>query len=206
MQGAKVSTVWVGYADFLNILFISFLSLFLIMFAQKADEDVYQGKVRDELILVLKPKLRDWNAYIEPDGTVTFNQPELLFSTGKSEVSPRFKAILDEFAPMYIGVLTDKRFKNKISQVRIEGHTSRRWNSTTGDQEAYLNNTKLSQARATSTMEYLLGLPAVQQRFAWISTVWAANGLSSSHPRPGVANPDSAAHQRVEFRFEVIRK
>jgi len=136
---------------------------------------------------------------------VTFNRPELLFSTGSAQVSPRFKEILDEFAPLYISVLTDKKFKKRINQVRIEGHTSRKWNNLTALQDAYLLNTKLSQARSTATMEYLLSRGAVKEQFDWISTVWSANGLSSSHPRPFIADPDSEAHQRVEFRFEVNR-
>src|SRR5215472_5781181 len=45
-----------------------------------------------------------------------------------SELKPEFQAILQDFFPRYVRILTSSKYRDAISEVRIEGHTSSDWN------------------------------------------------------------------------------
>ena len=52
-----------------------------------------------DLLNEFRDDLPKWNATIEADNTVRFNEPEVLFETGKSALKNKFKVILDDFFP-----------------------------------------------------------------------------------------------------------
>lgn len=125
-----------------------------------------------------------WQAKIDPkDLTFTFKSPEILFPSGKDQLTPRFKEVLDEFFPRYLAVL--KNFRNSITEIRIEGHTDSSWN-TSGlpltAKEIYYNNMNLSQGRTRSVLTYIYDMPKVSKEQDWMKAHIAAVGLSSSRP------------------------
>jgi outer membrane protein OmpA-like peptidoglycan-associated protein len=78
------------------------------------------------------------------------------------------------------------------------------WNALTTADAAYFKNMELSQSRTRTTLEYVLGLPAVAPWKSWLIARMTANGLSSSHPRlnsDGTENRE--ASRRVEFRVRT---
>jgi|SRR5579862_855673 len=146
--------------------------------------------------------LKQWNAKILGDMTITFEDPNVLFDTGSAIIKPSFKEILNDFIPRYIKIITSERFKNSIKEIRIQGHTSKKWSSNTDDKTAYINNMRLSQNRAQSALEYILGLESTNHDQAWIMQNLTATGFSSSKLIPkedGSADDDRS--QRVEFRI-----
>lgn len=146
--------------------------------------------------------LKQWNAEMLGDMTIRFKDPNVLFDTGSATIKPSFKEILNDFIPRYIKIITSEKYKNSIKEIRIEGHTSKKWASNTDELTAYIKNMRLSQERAQSALEYILSLLSIKQNQTWIREHLTANGFSSSKPvkrKDGSIDEDSS--QRVEFRI-----
>ena len=166
------------------------------------------GATRQELYASLSrefsPDLQRWHARLAPDLTIRFDQPDVLFDTGKSDLKQGFRAILADFFPRYVRILADPKFRGSIKEIRIEGHTSSSWGKGVGADEAYFRNMELSQSRTRSALEYVLLLPQVAGEKPWLIQHLTANGLSSSQV---LRNPDGSenveASQRVEFRVRT---
>lgn len=204
MDGHKVSSVWVGYADSLNLFFISFLAISLILLANFAESDVtaVQEKFSEVLIKSIGPeKLKKWDAEVLTDGTVRFNKPENQFDLGKAMLKEQFKADLNEFIPLYLQVMQMPQFNGKISEIHIDGHTSAIWNSITSEKEAYFHNMVLSQSRTVNTLQFVLAHPSVLSQYEWYRKHIVANGYSSSRPR--INDPAAPENQRVEFKVII---
>ena len=204
MDASKVSAVWVGYADSLNLFFISFLTIALILLANFAESDV--SAVQTEFSEVLqqklgKERLDKWRAEVLTDGTVRFNKPDNQFDTGSARLKEQFKADLNEFIPVYLEVLNLPQFKSKVNEIHIDGHTSSIWNTQTPEKEAYFLNMRLSQDRTVNTLQHVLNHPAVAAEYDWYKKRTVSNGYSSS--RPKVANSAAADNQRVEFKVII---
>lgn len=165
-------------------------------------------EMRGQLYLDLKKEfeadLPRWGATLSPDLSIRFEQPEVLFKTGEAIVTPTFQAILSDFFPRYVAILSSEKYRTSIEEVRIEGHTSSKWASWSTDDDAYFKNMKLSQDRTRSTLEWALLLTEIQPVKPWLRSRLTANGLSSSRIRThdnGSENSD--ASQRVEFRVRT---
>jgi len=200
----KVSSVWVGYADSLNLFFISFLALTLILMSNFAESDVtaVQESFSEVLVKTIGlDLLKKWDAEVLTDGTVRFNKPENQFDTGSAILKEQFKHDLDEFIPLYLKVMEMPQFKGKINEIHIDGHTSAIWSSTTSPKDAYFLNMRLSQDRTVNTLQYVLSASAVQAEYGWYQKHTVANGYSSSRPR--VDNPRAQENQRVEFKVII---
>lgn len=159
--------------------------------------------IYDALEIEFAQDLPRWDAALDRQTlTVRFRAPDVLFERGTAALTPRFEAILDEFAPRYLAVLA--RFADRIEEVRVEGHTSSEWNEDTPPDIAYFNNMALSQERTRAVLERALALPRVDPLRDWARSVLTANGLSSSRL---VLGPDGAedagASRRVEFRVRT---
>ena len=147
-----------------------------------------------------KNDLAIWDADIDQTTLeFRFNSPEVLFDTGKIELKPRFKQVLNDFFPRYLAVIS--HFKETINEIRIEGHTSSVWNTMTTDEEAYFNNMELSQGRTRAVLQYVYLLPSVASDQLWIKHKFAAVGYSSAHTILGVnGEEDEEKSRRVSFR------
>lgn len=92
-------------------------------------------------------------------------------------------------------------FKNSIEEVRIEGHTSSRWNSGSSKDEAYFLNMNLSQGRTRSVLSYIYGLDSVMPDRSWIKKNIAAVGYSSSKIILKDGIEDAEHSRRVTFKL-----
>lgn len=144
--------------------------------------------------------LAKWDAEIDKTTLeFRFKSPEVLFDTGRFALKPRFKEILNDFFPRYMEVLTT--YREHITEVRIEGHTSTDWTGASNADDAYFNNMELSQGRTRSVLQYIYMMPAVENDKDWLKTAFAAVGFSSAHPVIGENNQeDSARSRRVSFK------
>ena len=152
-----------------------------------------------DLVAEFKSDLIRWNAEILTDNTVRFNAPKVLFEHGSNRLRRKFMSILDSFFPRYIGIL--QKYQKDIIAVRIEGHTSSDWNDVSLP-VSYLNNVRLSQQRALSTLEYCYSLLVTDDdKRLWLQKVIQANGLSFAKR---VINSDGSENKqksrRVEFK------
>lgn len=173
----------------------------------KSAAELY-SRIKEQLYADLydafKAKLPVWHAELDHDLTIRFEEPSILFDDGKSELKEKFKEILADFFPRYVGILSSKKYRDAIEEIRIEGHTSVIWNAQTPPDVAYFKNMELSQSRTRTTLEYVIRLPKIALQRRWLIAKTTANGLSSSRPR---FNPDGSenqkASQRVEFRVRT---
>lgn len=205
---------WVSVSDLMAGLMMVFL-LVAIVFMVNAE--IERNKIRDvavlydklrtqlyqDLVNEFEPDLEAWGAQINPDLSIRFGRPELIFDKGENELKAEFEAILEDFFPRYLSIIASDKYREDIAEVRIEGHTSSGWVSR-GDDDAYILNMGLSQERTRSTLEFLLGLPAVQAEKIWLKEHMTANGLSSSKPVLSAdGTEDSERSRRVEFRLRT---
>ncbi len=173
------------------------------------DVAVAYNETRDELYADLdrefKQDLPRWGAeLVKADLSIRFTNPDILFANGSSELKPEFKEILREFFPRYERILVSPKYRDSISEVRIEGHTSSEWTSLTTPDDAYFKNMELSQARTRSTLNLIMGLPESESDRAWLKRFVTANGLSSSQPiLDEHKNEDPARSRRVVFRVRT---
>jgi outer membrane protein OmpA-like peptidoglycan-associated protein len=206
---------WIPLSDLMTGLMVIFL-LIAVSYMIQVEADaariknvaIAYSEIKDALFEDLNREFRNdlpkWNAQLlKNDLTIRFSEPEVLFATGSSELKPEFQRILQDFFPRYVRILTSRKYRDSISEVRIEGHTSSDWNGVAAG-DAYFLNMELSQARTRSTLAYVMSLPADQEQLAWLRKYVTANGLSSSRlitDAKGVE--DVARSRRVEFRVRT---
>jgi chemotaxis protein MotB len=160
-----------------------------------------QSALHKELAAEFSEDLEAWNATLERDNSIRFNEPEVLFLVGRTELRSRFTEILDDFFPRYIEIIYSERFRNEIDEIRIEGHTSSVWKDAVSESERYLKNADLSQQRALKVLSYCYQLPKVAPKSALLIRDMRANGLSFARPVLAPDGSEDQLHsQRVEFR------
>ena len=154
-----------------------------------------KANLNETLYNEFEKDLEHWDATITKDNHIVFSSPELLFRVSKSDIKDEFKTILKAFFARYITILTSKEYKNEILEVKVEGHTSNRWDSATSPEEIYLNNMLLSQNRAFKVLAFCYSLKddAIKQNRAWIEKHFRANGMAFSQLK------DGSRARRVEF-------
>jgi outer membrane protein OmpA-like peptidoglycan-associated protein len=202
---------WIPLSDLMTGLMLVFL-LIAMAFMLKVQEAArvateiatqFEGTKSDlnqALQEEFKDDLKRWNAEILADLTVRFREPDVLFATGSAELNARFQGILRDFFPRYLSILYSDKYRQSIKEIRIEGHTSRIWNRSTSERDAYFRNMELSQSRTRSTLQYLFSVAPTSIDDTWIRLRLTANGLSSAHPVVIDGREDSLRSQRVEFR------
>ncbi len=209
MEGSK-QTHWIPLADLMTGLMMIFM-LITAIYISKVDPtttlvlDEYRV-VRGDLQLALQKEFasnfKQWNAVLLGDMTIRFNNPNIQFASGSSELRPEFQELLKDFFPRYMKIIRGDKFKKSVKEIRIEGHTSSFWKGATPS-DAYFLNMELSQQRTRSTLKFIMSLPVFQTDEDWFRGHITANGLSNS--RPIFENPKSiqedGINQRVEFRI-----
>lgn len=147
------------------------------------------------------PQLKAWGGSIDPNTlSVSFAGKTGLFAPGSAQLEPHFQAVLNDFFPRYLRIISQPGYRNIIADLRIEGFTSTFWQPGASPDQSYLGNMALSQDRTRSVLQYVLGLPAVQPEKHWLTQIVSADGFSYSHlvrNKNGAENSD--ASQRVEF-------
>jgi len=157
----------------------------------------YNRLIYEDLNSEFGDQLEEWNAEIQQDTlSIRFKDPQILFAAGKSDISPKFREILHDFWPRYVGVL--QRYDDSIREVRIEGHTSSEWGSASQD-DSYFRNMALSQSRTRSALQTCYGFTP-EPLLSWVRNNVTANGMSFSKlvvdPR-GIEDVEQS--RRVEF-------
>ncbi len=158
-----------------------------------------KANLNEALYAEFEDDLQKWDATITKDNSVIFHSPNVLFEVSKSDLKDEFKTVLKQFFSRYINILTSKEYKDKIKELRVEGHTSDEWNSTKSKKKIYLNNMRLSQNRAYEVLSYCYGLEdaVVIQNRPWLEKNFRANGMAFSKLK------DREKARRVEFTIQM---
>ena len=172
-----------------SLLFIFILLLSSLMLQVKKQED------SDRAITKNYAKIKTQLYIDSTELAVRFQEPSTLFDYNKADLKPRFAAILRDFFPRYMALLSKPQYKDNIEEIRIEGHTD----SSGG----YIYNMELSQDRTRSVLAFCLN-QITRKDFEWAKYAITANGLSSSHPIIGRdGKEDADRSRRVEFKIRT---
>jgi len=209
----KVNNEWMNISDLMAGLMMVFLFIAVAFMIEVKSEqesiekivktyDNSKKKLNEALLKEFKKDLVKWGAEITEDNIFRFKSPDVLFKMGSSEISKEFKAILNDFFPRYINLLTSKKYINDIDEIRIEGHTSKIWRKNSTKEEIYLNNMKLSQERANSVLSdcYLIINQNVAKHTDWVEKKLRANGMAYSKPMIEKGKELREKSRRVEFK------
>lgn len=218
MATGKKETYWIPLADLMTVLMVIFLFISIAYMIEVKSKQVERDKIFEDfketkvdLLKELQTEFKDdfrkdkWNAVLDKDLSIKFVNENVLFDYNKSDLKPEFQTILTDFFPRYLNILMKPKYKDKIAEVRIEGHTD-----IQGD---YIYNLQLSQDRTRNVMKFLLNLDYYKNlsstdqnklRF-WLT----ANGLSFGRTLDADGNlteysnkpPDDLKCRRVEFRI-----
>jgi len=190
-------------------LMLIFLYLLIAIISESPEHQTYEIAdnyefMKDELYQELYREFRydlpKWHAHIDKQTLIiSFNEPEILFERGQDQLKPLFNKILDDFYPRYIKILSGYKFRNDITEIRVEGHTSSEWNYNSTDYEAYINNMTLSQKRTAKVLNYLLNLKNIPH-YSWARDKVISVGYSSSKIKMMANRENKGASRRVEFR------
>jgi len=216
------SSYWLTYSDLLSGLLLMFILLMMLALwnFQNANKDLIDEKdryqqmiqenaemkekiertvgVRAELIqdLTMQLQKNNINAVISETGAIKVDET-ILFEFGRSELKPEGRAFLNRFISVYLGVLSQDKYKDQVKEIIIEGHTD-----SVGD---YLDNLDLSQARAISVAKYCMsqesGLDTAMRDY--LEYFLTANGRSESRPVITNNEEDQNKSRRVEFLFRL---
>jgi len=168
--------------------------------------------LHQKLVNEFKGDTAEWKMVVGRDLSMKFKEPEVLFAQGSGEIKPKFMQILDEFIPRYLNILLTDTFKNRIIEIRIEGHTDDLRMVKYG-KDPYLSNVLLSQERAYNVLKYIREMPSFSQYTAeqrnLLDFWFTANGLSfgkalDANERYAAETKDTidrAKSRRVEFRI-----
>ena len=147
---------WSSISDLMSGLMIVFLFIAVSFMSRVADENISikkqqdtihqvvktyeetKGNIYNDLYDEFKDDMNKWHMEIDNDGTIRFTEPEVFFDKGESELKDQFKNILDSFFPRYIKVIYNSH-KDKVKEVKIEGHTSSEWEVSSGKKDSYLS-------------------------------------------------------------------
>lgn len=215
MATEHVEDFWPSISDLMAGLMMIFM-LIAISFMVKVNKEKDNVKniakqyretkieIYNDLTKEFSKDLEKWDAHIDEDTlSVKFNEPDIFFKQGKSELNIKFKDILEDFFPRYIKILSLKKYENDIEEVRIEGHTSSEWIKGIDLQESYFRNMKLSQGRTRKTLEYVMSLEKMKQYSKFMISKVTANGLSFSKRILSNGIEDKKMSRRVEFKIRT---
>ncbi|RLA73710.1 MAG: hypothetical protein DRG78_22075 [Epsilonproteobacteria bacterium] len=209
----KVNKEWISIADMMAGLMMVFMFIAVVYMVEVSKEQetikeiamTYREAQQDlnaDLQKEFKKDLQKWDAKILKDNTIRFKSPDVLFKGGSSDISPAFRAILDDFFPRYIKIMTSDKYKNNIDEIRIEGHTSSIWGNAKSKKQRYLKNMALSQDRSKSVLAYCFSMNDVNQTSDdWMIQSLRANGMAFSKVLyKNNGKEDTRKSQRVEFK------
>ena len=215
MSKLKSDTNWMSLSDMMTGLMLVFLFIAIIAINDvRSIAQEYQDtrvQIYNDLVEVFDGYKEEWSMEIdEKTLSIRFTNPDLLFRFDSDVIRPAYRSILDEFIPKYLTIINMPQYRELISEIRIEGHTSQ---DRPNDVNYYMYNIDLSQRRANAVLKYMiehesfLGLPSKERSHIqfWIT----ANGLGYNRALDKEGDlffktnqeQDRDRSRRVEFRI-----
>jgi len=214
---------WISFSDIMTVLMIIFLFISITYMMQVKKEQAQRDEIFEEfkatkeelyneLNTVFNEDFQKWDVQLDKDLSIKFTNPDVLFQSGKTNIRPYFLEILDKFLPKYFEIILQPKYQDKISEIRVEGHTDN-VPAPQYDKDPYIANTLLSQERSAEVikhfreMEYFKNL--TQKEIILIEYLLTANGLSYGRTVDNNGNLtinsnepiNNQKSRRVEFRI-----
>ncbi len=161
MRKHQKENYWISLSDMMTGLMVIFMFIAISYVSEIKAQQEDRNKILEEfkqvkiaLYLDLKKEFEDdfkedkWNASLDEDLSIRFLNERVLFGYDSDVITQEFKSILDDFFSRYMAIVMRPIYKNKIAEIRIEGHSDSR-----GD---YMYNVNLSQRRTANVLDYVM--------------------------------------------------
>lgn len=189
------SNFWPTFTDLLATILM--VVIMLLISSESMVGGVEQG-IASNVNNSVKQTLKENGIPIEIDkesGEVTFGETAL-FDTDSDQLKPEAKEILKVFVPKYAETIY-KDYGDYISKIIVEGHTD--------DVGTYIYNLGLSQRRAFSVVNFIVGEEIGNYKYKdKLTGDIIAVGRSKAEP---IKNNDDSVNRdksrRVEIKYEV---
>lgn len=156
---SKKETFWIPYADLMTVLMVIFLFISLsymglVQFQKNQQDDIFKeykqtkGQIYNELKKTFEKDIKKWDIEIDKDLSIRFVNERILFDFNSARIKPEFQQILSEFIPKYLSIILNPKYHDKISEIRIEGHTAAA--------SSYIYSVELSQKRSNTVLNTFL--------------------------------------------------
>lgn len=222
-KGSSNESNWISFSDIMTGLMVifMFIAISYIVEVQKKQQErdiifeefkATKEKLYAELENEFKDDFKEWQVELDKDLSIKFTNPEVLFESGQTDIRPYFSQILAKFLPRYFSILMQEKYRNKIAEIRIEGHTDN-VPAPRFDSDPYIGNVMLSQLRSAQVLKFFrnmdyyksLSIKDEQRLQFWLT----ANGLSYGRTLDDTkqmtaltGNPANNNYsRRVEFRI-----
>lgn len=220
----EATSYWISFSDLMSGTLIVFILLFIFKLldyqqtmaekeellrqsmAQKQQVIEQMTDTREAIVQNLQKQFekQDMDIQVDPKtGAISLSE-SILFDFGKSDLKNEGKAVLQKFMPVYVKtLLQDDNIKQNIAQIIIEGHTDDE--SGLDTDASYIYNLKLSQDRAYSVSEYVLGNEMQYELKPELKKLITANGRSYSAPiqnEDGTVNHEKSRRVEIKFRLK----
>lgn len=210
--------IWMNVSDLFSVLFLVFLLLSLLFVTASMETleelekiEVEKQKVEDEIKQELKQefeqKLEDWQAeFIDSTLSLRFysnsDDGKILFQQGSAQLEPYFKDVLADFFLSYLIILRKQYIRDRILDIRIEGHTS--------SEGEYLANMYLSQQRSNSVLQFLVEeVTLTSSQREWLLDLVSSNGEGAKRPifyQNGDENFDKSRRVEIKLVLKEVDK
>lgn len=214
---------WISFSDIMTVLMIIFLFISISYMMQVKKEQAQRDEIFEEfkatkeelyneLNTIFKDDFQKWDVQLDKDLSIKFTNPDVLFQSGRTNIRPYFSEILNKFLPKYFDIILQKKYQDKISEIRVEGHTDN-VPAPQYDKDPYIANTLLSQERSAEVIKHFREMVYFKnlstKDITLIEYLLTANGLSYGRTVDDNGNLtinsnipiNNEKSRRVEFRI-----
>ena len=200
-EGDEAAEFWVAYSDLLVSLLMVF-ALLLFLALSKIQREVQIARAVGESIMQVlgrgQEALAGTGTGVRLDSiskAITLDS-EVLFGFGSARLQPEAAVTISDVATRFIpAVLADPAVEPMLQAIVIEGHTD-----TVG---TYMDNLRLSQARAHSVMQSMIEATQGQPYEERLKQLLVASGRSEVEPDYHDGKIDAALSRRIEIHFRT---
>lgn len=206
-DGETENVFWITMTDLLLGLAIIFMVLFVLAMTgfsqQKVQQQQAQSAVASNIIKQIKKQNLDVQIN-ENTGEVKFSDLQL-FAINSWKLTPKGKAYLDKFIPIYINAIySNPKLASSISNILIQGHTdSHTFAGVSSRSEQYTRNMDLSLKRANAVAEYIFKTSYNKKYTDEMIHSITVEGRSFSDPVLVNGKEDFNKSRRVEMKLIV---
>lgn len=198
---------WVTMTDLLLGLAIIFMTLFILAMTGFTQTKIQQQSTQSEVAQKLIENMQEQKIDAVVDkmtGQVKISDLEL-FELNSYQLSPKGKAYLDKFIPVYVNtIFSNPQLYNKISNIVIQGHTdSQTYAGISSKEEQFTKNMDLSLKRANAVAEYIFKTAYNKKYTNKLTKTVVVEGKSFTEPVMTNGKEDYAKSRRVELKLIV---
>ena len=209
-EEAADNIFWTTMADLMLGLAIIFMTLFVFAMTGFTQETLKVQQTQIQASQEIVEKLKEAQIDAEVDkltGNVKISNLEL-FELNSYQLSPKGKAYLDKFIPIYLDTIYSKEvLKDGIANIIIEGHTdSQSFAGLKTKDQQFAKNMELSLKRANSVAAYMFQTNYNKTYSEQLRDRLIVEGKSFSEPiLKSDGTEDFDKSRRVELKLTVKR-